>query len=901
MTPEFKGMMSVNQLNQLSQKLTADLISSTSKISRLLNYQITLLEVFSREIKKLERIETCDYELAYVCCEIARTLCIWCEKNKSKDTEPFIVDVRETLNRKLADEKVLINFLEKTAEYDPSSSMDPLITRLANLKASNKSPPPSRSTHGATTFINRFKYQECINPYELQSLMESNLKILLVDFRSAKEFNYSHIKFPEVVNIEPSHITTLLASKKTTLESISDVDLEDRLKMHIPDDQFVRFQNRHKFDLIVIYNLRYGSTMNDRFMALKDLIINNDVDGIPTSNPFQNLVEIITYKNKYISSRLKSYPLYLSGGLINWHNIYGDNSLEKHMPSQILTRPQASLSKGGSQSPSSSRSNSFTSAGNSLKSGAPSSPYLKNFGDYLSTAKSSTNTPVSNTFVPALANSSTSINNLDYEKIAGFTHTVPEHQVTSHQSIPPPQQQAPPQPRRSLSSGSFKPRSRSNSTLSIEQPLNKISSSPPTRPSARKSSSSSSASNPTKFLEQYATGLTNLGNSCYMNCILQCLGATPQLTKFFFPVISTSASNALSLQSYRKHINVNNKLGTKGILTNNFVTLLGNMFNNTGKFFTPQSFKKVVGSLSPGQQFATYDQQDCIEFLNFILDGLHEDLNQMLIDDPLEKKAITELSPEQEKTREILPVRLASTIEWERYLKLNFSIIVDYFQGQYLSHLRCLECNATSTTYNAFSILSLPIPEKLGSNSSVTLDDCLKEFTTTELLDDNNKWYCPNCKKFVKLTKKITITRLPEVLIIHFKRFKISTTGYINKMDTYVTYPVNDILDLTPYWPKVGTVINPKSNDFISKEKEQQIISTLPTRNQQSPFRYKLYGVANHYGNLSTGHYTAYVHKANDNKKTRGWCYFDDAKITYNCNENQVMNKNAYCLFYQRV
>ena len=107
---------------------------------------------------------------------------------------------------------------------------------------------------------------------------------------------------------------------------------------------------------------------------------------------------------------------------------------------------------------------------------------------------------------------------------------------------------------------------------------------------------------------------------------------------------------------------------------------------------------------------------------------------------------ITELTPEQEKNREILPVRLASTIEWERYLKLNFSIIVDYFQGQYLSQLKCLECGFTSTTYNAFSILSLPIPEKLNKLMKVSLDECLQEFVTTELLDDNNKWYCPNCK-----------------------------------------------------------------------------------------------------------------------------------------------------------
>lgn len=363
----------------------------------------------------------------------------------------------------------------------------------------------------------------------------------------------------------------------------------------------------------------------------------------------------------------------------------------------------------------------------------------------------------------------------------------------------------------------------------------------------------------------------------------------------FFPTITESFSD----NSYKRHINVNNKLGTKGMLTTSFVELILSMLNNNGRSFSPSKFKKIMGSLSPSRQFASFDQQDCIEFLNFLLDALHEDLNQVSIADPQERKMITELTPEQEKNREILPVRLASTIEWERYLKLNFSIIVDYFQGQYLSQLKCLECGFTSTTYNAFSILSLPIPEKLNKLMKVSLDECLQEFVTTELLDDNNKWYCPNCKRFTKLTKKIAITRLPQVLIINFKRFKMTTTGGFHKLETFVTYPVDKELDMTPYWPDVGSTIN--GNNSMSIEKEKEILSTFPVRSQVPPFKYKLFGVANHYGNLTTGHYTAYVYKSGDSKKTRNWCYFDDSRVTFNKSPNDVLNKNAYCLFFQRI
>lgn len=855
-------MKSVEELNAMAHTFASDLVALFPKIPKLLNFQITLLEVFSREIKKHDALGYCDYELAYLSYKVASGLCAYCEKQDTNNTHALVEGIRLTLTKKAASVKVLLSFLNERSIS--GNDIDPLLARLASLKGINGSNGTSNGSKSSPP-VDQYKYKESITPSELHGLMSSSsLKVLLIDFRSSKEFNYSHINYSEIVNIEPNHITSLMAK-----ESYTDVDLEDRLKMHLPEDQVTRFQNRNKYDLVVIYNLRYGPSATTRFLALRDLIINDNKNGIPSLNPFQGLIDIITYKSKYISSRLKLHPLFLAGGLVNWHLVYGDESLKKGAPS-ILSRPPASLSRGGSASPSSSRTNSFTLT---TTPGSPS-PYLKNFGDYLSTAKSSESRPVPSSFVESGPTNYAKVNVHSYGKV--------DLPLPPPQLIPPQQQS----PQRVPSI-----RARSNS-----QDVKPALTSPPRPPKTL------TTPNPSQFLEKYATGLTNLGNSCYMNCILQCLGATPQLTQFFFPTISSSATEGMSLQSYRQHINVNNKLGTKGILTTNFVSLLGNMFNNTGKFYTPLNFKKVVGSLSPGQQFASFDQQDCIEFLNFVLDGLHEDLNQMIIENPEEKKAITELTPEQEKTREVLPVRLASTIEWERYLKLNFSIIVDFFQGQYLSHLKCLECGSTSTTYSSFSILSLPIPQKMGGNlQRVSLDDCLKEFTTTELLDENNKWHCPRCKKFTRLTKKITITRLPEVLIVHFKRFEMNGSGYITKKDTFVTYPVDEVLDLTSYWPDVGTSVNPNVEPLMDKAREQLVLSTLPTRNQQSPFRYKLYGVVEHFGNLSTGHYTSYVHKKSDNKKTRGWCYFDDAKVTYNFKERDVMNKNAYCLFYQRI
>lgn len=912
MTAERVKFRSLDELKSLSTLITNDLISNTPKIPKLLGHQVSLIEIFTYESRKLERLGYCDYELALVSFDISVALYKYCEKAVTIETKGFLDDIKITLQNKNSKyEYVREAFLDtpKAKESNGTSeSVDPLLARFNNLK----SPSPQESedghqiSHTKSVSIEAYKYKEFVNPTELYELLfletYSSKSILLIDFRTRKEYNYNHINYSEIVNIEPEWVNSLPGTLKE-VHNVVDQDLEARLEMLLPSDQYKRFLKRFNYDLVVIYNFRYGPSMEeDRFKSLKNLLINGDSNGIAVQCPFQKLIDIITYKNKYLSSKLKRHPCILAGGVKTWYDMFGDKYITKTTTTQILTRPEASLSRGGSDSSIPRQKDTKTSE-DSVSPERSSSPYLKNFGDYLSTAKSK-NTPISNTFSPSTLMAATT-SNINSHSSSSIQNSSPLRSLSLEGSLSnnaklsssPPQQQKP-KPRSSPS------RRESNASISnLSQSLsNSLSTS--------KSNSTSEVSftpknnNAVKFLEQYTTGLTNLGNSCYMNCILQCLGATPQLTKFFFPNISNSSlPSASSLQSYRQHINVNNKLGTKGILTTNFVNLLMSMFSNVGKYFTPTSFKKVVGSLSPGQQFATFDQQDCIEFLNFILDGLHEDLNQMLISDPEEKKAILELTPEQERTREFLPVRLASTIEWERYLKLNFSIIVDFFQGQYLSQLKCLECGLTSTTYNAFLILSLPIPEKLGSLKDVSLHDCLEEFVTTELLDDNNKWHCPSCKKFTKLTKKITITRLPNVLIIHFKRFKINSNGYFNKLDTFIKYPVNDVLDLTSYWPDVGTSVNDnlKSNEKISEEKERQILSTLPARNQHPPFRYKLYGVANHYGNLTTGHYTSYVYKQSDSKKTRDWCYFDDAKVTYNCKENQVLNKNAYCLFYQRI
>lgn len=105
---------------------------------------------------------------------------------------------------------------------------------------------------------------------------------------------------------------------------------------------------------------------------------------------------------------------------------------------------------------------------------------------------------------------------------------------------------------------------------------------------------------------------------------------------------------------------------------------------------------------------------------------------------------------------------------------------------------------------------------------------------------------CPKCKKKVRATKTLSLARLPPVLLIHLKRFQANGV-FSDKIDTHVDFPMKS-LDLTQFIPTASSPnVQPNSGLPYSSE---------DPRTQNAPFRYDLYGVTNHYGNLSSGHCT---------------------------------------------
>ncbi|KAJ4978971.1 hypothetical protein NE237_009751 [Protea cynaroides] len=149
---------------------------------------------------------------------------------------------------------------------------------------------------------------------------------------------------------------------------------------------------------------------------------------------------------------------------------------------------------------------------------------------------------------------------------------------------------------------------------------------------------------------------------------------------------------------------------------------------------------------------------------------------------------------------------------------------------------------------------------------SISLYACLEAFLKEEPLGPEDMWYCPGCKKHRQASKKLDLWRLPEILVIHLKRFSYSRFMK-NKLETFVNFPIHD-LDLSTY---------------------------IAHDNSQLSNRYMLYAISNHYGGMGGGHYTAFVHQGGNQ-----WYEFDDSHV-FPVSEDKIRTSAAYVLFYRRV
>ncbi|XP_075473638.1 uncharacterized protein LOC142504740 [Primulina tabacum] len=235
-------------------------------------------------------------------------------------------------------------------------------------------------------------------------------------------------------------------------------------------------------------------------------------------------------------------------------------------------------------------------------------------------------------------------------------------------------------------------------------------------------------------------GLRNLGNTCFLNSVLQCLTYTEPLAAYLQSgrhQYSCRTAGFCALCAIQKHVS--------------------RALQSTGRILEPKDLVSNLRCIS--RSFRNARQEDAHEYMVNLLESMHK-------------------------------CCLPSGVPSESHTAYEKSLVHKIFGGRLRSQVKCMQCSFCSNKFDPFLDLSLEIAK------ADSLHKALAHFTAKEFLDGGARQYqCQECKQKVKALKQLTIHKAPHVLTIHLKRFGSHIQG--QKIDKKISFSPN--LDLKPF------------------------------------------------------------------------------------------------------
>lgn len=304
-----------------------------------------------------------------------------------------------------------------------------------------------------------------------------------------------------------------------------------------------------------------------------------------------------------------------------------------------------------------------------------------------------------------------------------------------------------------------------------------------------------------KYKERGLTGLSNVGNSCYINSCMQLLSHTYELNEL--------------LDNLKKN-NINNNI--ESVILNEWNNLRELMWSENCTV-APWGFIKAIQRVASEKNniiFSGFMQNDVTEFLLFIIDCLHCSLK---------REVNMSISGSVKSSLDILATDCYKMMQ--TMYKKEYSEILNVFYGISITQIKSFKTGEVlSRTCEPFSILTLSLPNK----PETSIFECLDIYSLDEELQGENAWQNDKTNRKEDVKKNIIFWNLPNVLIVDLKRFNNNN----RKIHTMVHTPLNDV-DLSKY---------------ISGYNAHE-------------YKYDLFGTGDHSGGVNGGHYTANIKNPN--------------------------------------